>query len=128
MLKKFWLACACGWTVFIALMCLVSFNDLPKVSVGNVDKYVHGSFHFLFTLLWYLYLRTEGSMAGTAQILFKVVAASAVFGIAIEFAQGALTATRQADVNDALANIAGALLAAVCVMIYKKMAAQTGRR
>nr|WP_223845556.1 VanZ family protein [Flavobacterium selenitireducens] len=109
-------------------MCLVSFNDLPKVSVGNVDKYVHGSFHFLFTLLWYLYLRTEGSMAGTAQILFKVVAASAVFGIAIEFAQGALTATRQADVNDALANIAGALLAAVCVMIYKKMAAQTGRR
>lgn len=124
MLKKFWLAAASAWTVFIAIMCLVSFNDLPKVSVGNIDKYVHGGFHFLFTILWYLYLRTEDRMVGTAQILFRIVAGSAVFGIAIEFAQGALTATRQADANDAVANIAGALIAAVSILICVKIFAK----
>jgi len=123
-LKKFWLAAATGWTIFIALMCLVSFTDLPKVSVGNIDKYVHGAFHFLFTLLWYLYLRTDGRMVSIAQILFRVVALSAVFGILIEFAQGALTLTRQGDINDVLANITGALLAAVCILIFRKITAQ----
>lgn len=120
MLKKFWLTTACAWTILIALLCLVSFNDLPKVSVGNIDKYVHAAFHFIFTVLWYMYLRTAGSKAGNAQILFKIVAGSVVYGVAIEFAQAAFTKSRQADATDALANFCGALIACLLILAVSK--------
>ncbi|NUY81602.1 VanZ family protein [Flavobacterium sp. MAH-1] len=120
MLKKLWLIAASGWTLSIAVLCLVSFTDLPTVSVSDIDKYVHATFHFIFTLLWYLYLRTEDRSVGNAQILFKIVAFSLVFGIAIELAQSLFTKTRQADIKDVAANLTGALLAAVCLFVYRK--------
>lgn len=124
MLKKLWLIAASGWTLAITVLCLVSFTDLPTVSVSGIDKYVHAAFHFIFTLLWYLYLRTEDRSVGNAQILFKIVAFSLVFGIVIELAQGLFTKTRQADIKDVGANFAGALLAAVCLFAYRKWASK----
>lgn len=120
MLKKLWLIAASGWTLSIVVLCLVSFTDLPTVSVSDIDKYVHATFHFIFTLLWYLYLRTEDRSADNAQILFKIVAFSLIFGIAIELAQGFFTKTRQADIKDVVANFTGAVLAAVSLFAYRK--------
>lgn len=120
MRKKFWLALASLWTVFIIVLCLVSFNDLPTVSVSNFDKFVHAAFYFTFTVLWYLYLRIDDRKVSNAQLLFKIVAVAVVFGILIEFAQGALTKTRQADAKDALANFTGALLAAFWLFAYRR--------
>jgi len=117
-LKNFWLFAACSWTVFIAIMCLISFNDLPKVSVGNIDKFVHAGFYFLLTIFWYIYLRIGGRTVSSAQILFMIVAVAGIYGIAIEFAQAAFTKTRQADMFDAVANFSGSVTAAILISVY----------
>jgi len=106
--KKIYGLLAIAWTLFILVMCLVSFTEFPSVGVSSADKYVHASFHFVFTILWFLTLDKRGY---SRKILTRVFLGSVVFGIAIEIMQGLFTKTRQADVFDVLANVAGAFTA-----------------
>ena len=117
--KKFWLFAAALWTIFIVVLCLVSFNELPAVGVGNFDKYVHAAFHFTFTIFWYKYLRIEDGKVSNAQLLFRIVSASLILGILLEFAQS-FTKTRSADVADVAANLIGALIAALLTLAYRR--------
>lgn len=111
MRKWFWLAAL--WTVFVTILCLVSFSDLPSVSVSNADKYVHTFIHFVFTILWATFLSSQSGKKTVKQHLFKVVLWSFLFGSAIEVAQHFFTETRQADIRDVAANIVGSLIGAV---------------
>lgn len=114
--KKVWLVLAVAWTVFIAVMCLVSFDKLPSIASGKgADKLGHIAFHFAFTVLWYGYWENRGS-----RVLTKVVLASLAYGILIEFLQSALTTTRRADVYDVMANLTGALLATLAVWLWNR--------
>ncbi|WP_290840695.1 VanZ family protein [Flavobacterium sp.] len=113
--KKIWFAAALGWTVFVTVLCLVSFSDLPSVNVSGVDKYVHATFHFVFVVLWFNYLRVEGRQNKT---VLHAVILSLAYGILIEIAQGLFTATRQADPKDVAANTAGAIIAAILLFSY----------
>lgn len=118
--KKALLILAIGWTVLIAVLCLVSFNKIPSVKVSGADKYVHVTFHFVFTLLWGLYFRYRQNGIKTPTILV-IALVSLCYGILIEFLQGALTKTRHADLLDVAANLTGALLA-LAVFLYLKRA------
>ncbi|NMH27103.1 VanZ family protein [Flavobacterium silvaticum] len=108
--KKIWLVAAWTWTIFVLVLCLISFNDLPNVTVSNVDKYVHLTFHFIFTILWFKVFDSENTTAFWPKLV-KVMLLSLFFGIFIEIAQGLFTKTRQADVMDVLANFSGCLIA-----------------
>ena len=112
--RKFFLCCAIAWTLLIALLCLIDFNQLPKISIGGADKYVHVTFHFGFTLLWFQALKN-----GNGRTVFKVAAASFLYGIGIEIAQGLFTLTRHADIYDVMANTTGALMAVAVIRIYE---------
>ena len=117
--KKLVLWAAILWTLAIAILCLVNFNTLPDIKIGieGSDKYVHGALHFIFTMLWFLYLSDGNPKSGKASNLLKVLAASLVYGVAIEFIQGAFTVSRQADIKDVAANFTGALIAAVILVL-----------
>ena len=106
--KKVYGFLAVSWTLFVLIMCLISFNELPSVGVSSADKYVHATFHFVFTILWFLTLDKNGY---SRKILTRVFLASVIFGIAIEIMQGLFTQTRQADIYDVFANVAGAFTA-----------------
>lgn len=116
--KQIWLALALVWTVFVTVLCLVSFGDLPTVNVSGVDKYVHATFHFIFALLWFRYLKTDVRALLTSVII--VFSMSVVFGILLEILQGLLTQTRQADAKDVAANCSGALVALGIQFLYEK--------
>lgn len=120
--KKAWLAASLAWTVFVTVLCLVSFSDLPRVNVGGIDKYVHAAFHFVFSILWYMYLRSEDRASGNTRALFRVLALSLFFGILIEIAQAFLTDTRNADIADVGANFAGAATAVFLLYCYRRLA------
>lgn len=120
--KKAWLIAALAWTVLVTVLCLVSFSDLPHVNVGGVDKYVHAAFHFVFSVLWYKYLRSEGRAWGNTGILFRVLALSLLFGVLIEIAQALLTDTRNADIADVGANFTGAITALFLLYCYRRLA------
>jgi VanZ family protein len=109
--RKAWFWLALGWTAMIAVLCLVSFSELPHVKLANIDKAVHATFHFVFTLLWYAYSCERFPDIPAWQRRWRIVAASIVYGCTIEVAQSLFTTTREGDVTDVMANTAGALLA-----------------
>ena len=120
-LKKTFLWLALGWTITIVILCLVSFKKFPSVDkIPNADKYVHAAFHFVFTTLWYLYLKYKNPVANYRRPLISVLMLSFVFGVLIELAQHFFTDTRQADVKDVMANFTGGLLAVVILIVYEK--------
>lgn len=96
------------WTIFIAVLCLVSFSDLPKVKINGADKYVHFTLHFVFTILWFCYLKANKEIGN---LFLKVLIASIVYGIIIEICQETFTSTRHADIKDVMANSLGSIVA-----------------
>jgi VanZ family protein len=119
--KKIWLWIALAWTTVIAVLCLISFRDLPSVKMQDADKYVHTIFHFLFTVLWYQHFTNVDKPLPQSRILARVLCLSIIYGCLIEIAQEYLTTTRQADIKDVLANTTGAILAVVLLTIYNKL-------
>ena len=113
--RKFWLAVAILWTLLILVLCLVSFNELPSVGLKQADKYGHITFHFVFALLWFQYVKSVWRSP-----LLKVFLASLAYGGLIEILQGTLTETRKADLQDVAANTFGATLAVLVILLGRK--------
>ncbi|HNP33708.1 MAG TPA: VanZ family protein [Flavobacterium sp.] len=117
--KKASLILAIGWTLLIAVLCLIKFSNLPSLGVSGADKYVHITLHFGFTLLWGIYSRQKHNEIVVPRII-KIVIASILYGILIEFLQETCTTTRHADIFDVLANLTGALIALAVFLISKR--------
>ncbi|WP_264519750.1 VanZ family protein [Flavobacterium sp. N1994] len=111
-LKKVSLVFAIGWTLIIAFLCLVKVNDFPSIgiSITSVDKYVHITFHFVFTMLWGFYSWEKQGVIEIKNIR-NIFLISVGYGILIEFLQEEFTTTRHADIMDVAANTIGALMA-----------------
>lgn len=117
-LKNTTLSLAIGWTFLILVLCLVKFNKLPSVQVSGVDKYVHFTFHFTFTLLWGFYNRLRlGQWVLKSSLI--IVSLSIGYGILIEILQETFTQTRKADILDVAANAAGAIVAFFVLVFWK---------
>jgi VanZ family protein len=116
--NKIWFALAVGWSCVVLFLCLISSDKIPSISIvfDGFDKWVHFSFHFIFTVLWLVYFYIVDKSKIRRQIV-KVLIASVCFGILIEILQGSFTLTRKADVYDVLANSLGALLAAIMMYV-----------
>jgi VanZ family protein len=119
-LKKTIFSLALCWTVLIAVLCLVKFGKLPTFHVSGADKYVHFTFHFVFTLLWGYYVWIKKNKAELKSIV-KVFIVSLLYGILIEFLQETLTTTRHADIYDVMANATGATTALGLFLLLKKL-------
>lgn len=109
--KNLLLLLASSWTVIIAVLCLIKTDRLPTLGIGisGLDKIVHVIMHFVFTMLWSGYLKTNSNF-GKIQAI-QVGFASLLYGIAIEVAQAVFTTSRKADFTDVCANSVGAILA-----------------
>ena len=115
MLKKILLPASVTYTLALATLSLVKVNtgtDLPS----NSDKLFHALAYIIFTALWfftcYYKLKFNKVRALIISALF-----STVFGIIIELLQGSLTASREADLYDVIANTAGTVIAIVVITI-----------
>ena len=118
-LKKTIFGLAIGWTVLIAVLCLVKFSKLPSFGVSGIDKYVHFTFHFVFTMLWALYLWLKQNEIMLNKIV-TIIVISICYGILIEILQETCTTTRHADIFDVLANFIGATFALALFVLIKK--------
>lgn len=89
--------------VAITVGSLLPARDLPAPAFDGFDKIEH--------LLGYAVLSGWSVLLFTTRrARIAAVLGVVAFGIAIEFAQGAFTVTREPDLFDALANATGALL------------------
>lgn len=127
--KYFYLWLAELWTVLIAVLCLESSKKLPSIGIKSADKYVHFTFYFIFTLLWFLYLIKKDILTKRInQILIKVFVAALLYGIAIEIAQSLFTVSRKGDVLDVLANTTGSIFAVILIRIYTNTISKKEKR
>jgi VanZ family protein len=109
--NRFLLLLAITWTILIAVLCLDESSNLPSIAINNIDKAVHFCFHFILTLLWFLYLLSEKNIQSRFKIKWIAFLISFIYGVLIEWAQQKFTNSRKADVFDVCANTCGALLA-----------------
>jgi VanZ family protein len=113
--KKIYFGLAIAWTIFMLFLCLEDSNDLPKIKIQNLDKFVHASFHFVFVVIWFLYIRNSNNLIHNKTAIKKAFLLSVIFGISIEFLQYYFTTSRKADVLDVLSNCTGAILAVIAI-------------
>ena len=112
--KRYALVIALGFTAALTFLSLANLSKMPSIGVSFSDKVFHFMAYAVMTLVWFNYWRTLKNLTKVKQILLAVVI-SAVFGMIIELLQGALTATREADLNDIIANNLGVLVAALII-------------
>ena len=121
MLKNLFFWIALCWTGVVGFFCLVPSNDIPTVSIPNLDKLVHTFFHFIFTILWFLFFKKQVKKKNQFKLLIVAVCFSLLFGIGIEILQDKLTTTRSGDFFDVLANFTGAAIAFAFVFFTKRI-------
>ena len=117
MRKQIFLFSAIFWTGIILFLSLENAKNIPAINIPYLDKVIHAVFHFIFTILWFLYLKKRFISSNNVQLLFFTIFGSFILGIAIELMQQYFTTTRNADVFDILANLFGAFLAAVFIVL-----------
>lgn len=106
------------WAGVIAFFCLVQLNDVPLGNVSNLDKLVHVFFHFVLTILCFLFFQKHTNDINGLKPIIVSFLFSVFFGIGIEIAQELLTTTRHADVFDVLANLSGATLGVGFILLF----------
>lgn len=117
MRKLFFLLAALFWTGVILFFCLVKSSNLPTIEILYLDKAIHVFFHFVFTTLWFLFFKKKLITSNIFRPLVISFVFSFFFGVAIELMQQFFTTTRSADVLDELANLSGASLAVVAIVL-----------
>ena len=111
---------AMAWTVIVAILCLISFDSLTSdLKMTHSDKFVHLVFHLVFVILWFFYFKDLLSNTERWNIVAGCIAFSFIYGICIELAQE-FSATREADIADIIANLGGACMGAVILIIRKR--------
>jgi VanZ family protein len=119
-LKKIFFWTALTWSVIILVSCLIKSDEIPQVSIQNLDKVVHAFFYFVFTSLWFLYFKKHINSSNNFKPLAISFAFSVFFGIGIELLQAFITTTRKADVFDVFANVTGTTLAVIAIILLNK--------
>lgn len=105
--------------IYTALLMYLSLDTL-KTSMklpSQSDKLFHALAYFIFTFFWWV------TIYSFLKVSFKktiIIASfwSLLFGILIEFLQHFLTANRQGDILDILANALGTLFAVLIINIF----------
>ena len=120
MRKQIYFWVALFWSVLILVSCLIQSNEIPKVTIENLDKIVHTFFYFVFTTLWFFYFKNHLNSSNNFKPLAISFVLSFFYGITIELVQGYFTTTRSADVLDVLANLSGATLAIIVIVLLNK--------
>lgn len=116
-LKQLYFVATLFWAGVIAFFCLVQIETVPLGNVSNLDKVVHLFFHFVLTILCFSFLQKHTNSVHIWKSTLPAFLFSFIFGIGIEITQELATATRHADVFDVLANVSGAILGIVVVLL-----------
>ncbi len=104
------------YTITLATLSLVKLNKVTEDFPDNSDKLFHTIAYTLFTGLWFLTCYYKFKFSKVRALILSALF-STVFGIIIELLQGELTASREADLYDVIANTTGTVAAIVIIAI-----------
>ena len=114
--KRVFFFLAITYTVALAAICLVSNDGLPYFGTNYEDKIYHLLAYGILCFLWYKVLDNKKNKHAITIALVVSIA----FGTIIEVLQGQLTTTRDASIEDIAANIVGATIISLILIIRNK--------
>ncbi len=100
---------------------MIKSSDIPKINIQNLDKVIHAFFHFVLVSLWFLFLKKRLNSSNFFRPLVISFVFSFILGIIIEMLQQFFTITRTGDPLDILANVSGATLAVIGLVLLNKI-------
>jgi len=115
--KQIYFWTALFWSGLIVFACLLPSNDIPQVNIPNLDKVIHSLFYFIFLSLWFLFFKKKLNSSNNLKPLAISFVFAVFFGIGIELMQKFFTVTRSADTFDVIANLFGASLAVIVILV-----------
>lgn len=107
------------YTAALLWLSLGDISDLPQLEITNADKLYHAIAYFGLVFLWFLYFFSKAKSFKLKTLLI-LSGCSLVFGIFIELLQLTLTANRNWDYWDMMANFCGIVLAFLLLMVSRK--------
>nr|WP_321221671.1 VanZ family protein [uncultured Psychroserpens sp.] len=116
-LKKWALPILVIYVLALTIGSLAHLNGMPSLGFSFEDKIRHFIAYFLFTVLVYNYCKARNLTNAIPKAILSVI----IYGIIIELLQKVMTSYRTLDVYDVLANSLGAVLAALIIIVRKKL-------
>jgi VanZ family protein len=116
---KLLLLIAIVYTIIVLYGSLVASQDLPKITKGLSDKWLHSLGYFFWFLFWFFFLFFNSKKNKFFSYVWMVVILGLLFGTIVEVLQGELTSSRTAEILDVVANFVGLIIAAFMVLIFK---------
>lgn len=104
-------------TVVILLLTMLPPDRIGDSKVFNYDKLGHFIIFFGWTLLFGLFMFTKKQTEAKLLLIFL---AGCIFGVSIEIFQGILPLGRTMDLNDALVDICGSIVAIGIIFLIKR--------
>jgi VanZ family protein len=115
-LKNILLVLALFYTVALAVVSLLSSDDLPSIDLEDGDKLAHAIAYGILCLIWYQTLKALKISKSIIVATFGAI----IYGIILEVFQGTLTEARVPDVYDILANCIGVVFIFTIIVIKNK--------
>ena len=114
--KKIVLLAAMGYTIAIAVLSLISNDNVPHFGTKYEDKIFHCIAYAIITLLWYYAcLKYKSKHPVTIAFVFSIT-----YGIILEVLQGQFTVGRDSSLMDIVANSIGVTIVALILTFKKK--------
>ena len=112
---------AIALTLLIPLLSLINPNQLPDASAlhfAGMDKVIHMLMYAVLTIAWVFALpvRTHANILWILTLAFL----TSLYGLLLEICQFFFTVSRSMDMLDAVANLAGAMVAAMTIYWLKR--------
>lgn len=113
-----------GGVLWLTLAPIASGPDIGE----HGDKWVHVIMFMVWSLMFGYWLLSRGSKRVLRTIWLAVPLAGTFFGVVIELLQTTMPFGRNGDMFDAMANLAGSLLAAAVLQIHRSSGSTGVRR
>ncbi|MBT0607713.1 VanZ family protein [Aequorivita echinoideorum] len=106
------------YSIFITAMFFLPTSGFPKVTFSAADKLVHVGIYFFLAISWQWFISEKHQKPLPRNIIFGLLLAFLFYGIIIEILQHLLTASRDADLLDVLANMVGTVIG---VLVFRNL-------
>ncbi len=109
-------------TLLIPLLSLINPDKLPDASAldfAGLDKIIHMIMYAVLTIAWIFALPPR--IHANLRWILTLVFLTSLYGMLLEICQFFFTVSRSMDMLDALANLAGAMVAAMAIYGISKL-------
>jgi VanZ family protein len=111
------------WTLIIFILLTIGSGSFEKASIlmsgiPHLDKYVHAFLFGFLVFLWWYYLSQQSIQISSTPLLIILFICASGYGIGMEYYQKYFT-SREFELGDIYADIAGAALSALICMYLK---------